>query len=177
MKTINYDLLKIKNTSTGEFEPLGMALGLTDMAQAELDKKVNKTDIIDVEHGGTGATSATEALNNLGGRTIYTRVEDLGLTAPATIDQVYAAMPSHSTIIVQNSNYTQISDVPIQYSMVIIHKTYAYGYGECTNTNTGAPVFYKCNLYSGRTFDGWKQVVTQNNMETYVNETILGGAW
>ena len=28
MKTINYDLLKIKNISTGKFEPLGMALGL-----------------------------------------------------------------------------------------------------------------------------------------------------
>jgi hypothetical protein len=66
MKTINYDLLKIKNTSTGEFEPLGMALGLTDVAQVELDKKVNKTDIIDIEQGGTGATTAAAARTNLG---------------------------------------------------------------------------------------------------------------
>lgn len=65
MKTINYDLLKIKNTSTGEFEPLGMALGLTDIAQVELDKKVNNTDIIDIEHGGTGATSAEQVRINL----------------------------------------------------------------------------------------------------------------
>ena len=48
MKTINYDLLKIKNTSTGKFEPLGMALGLA--VRKGIITKAQFQDIVGTEY-------------------------------------------------------------------------------------------------------------------------------
>ena len=40
---------------------------------AKLGEKVDKTSVIEIENGGTGATSAADALNNLG--IIYSETE------------------------------------------------------------------------------------------------------
>lgn len=109
---------------------------------------------------------------SIGARRTFTSVGELGLTAPVTTYEAYSAMPSHSTLIVQNSDRSQISDTPSAYMTIIIHKAYSYGYGECTNTNSDKLVFYKTNLYPGRTFDGWKAVFLQEGGIVGGNLTI-----
>ena len=159
-KTLGTNLVTLNTLAYFDGSYNGTTSNITKLGT--ISKGIWNGSAIPVAHGGTGATDPDTALTNLGGRKVYRSVEALGLTAPVTTYAAYAAMPSHSTLIVQSAEKKQISDTPMSHGTVIIHKAHTYGYAECTNVNSASLVFYMTNLYPDRAFDGWKQVITQD---------------
>lgn len=119
------------------------------------------TGTLTVAKGGTGATNAATAMSNLKGRQIFTSYSQLGLTEASTSYEIWAALPADSSFIAHNSNNSQVTDTPVTYGIVQITKTSTnYGVGYYSNVNAD-PKIYNATFYLNRTFDGWKQVITE----------------
>lgn len=136
------------------------------------------TGTLTVAKGGTGATNAATAISNLKGRQIFTSYSQLGLTQASTSYEIWNALPNDSSFIAHNSNNGQVTDVPIAYGIVQITKTSSnYGVGYYSNVNADPLKFYNASFYLDRTFDGWKQVITEDNFtDNKVTQTLTEDA-
>ena len=110
----------------------------------------------------TGAT-ISERLVNTNLKT-YTSLEQLGLTGPVTMEQVCAALPSGSMYVFGNNRSTDISDVPLQYSLITIAGSSWAAYCECHQY--GVQQYWVGAYYTSASqkFTGWKKIA----METIV---------
>lgn len=116
---------------------------------------------VTVAQGGTGATDAATAMDNLNGRRIFNHYSQLGLTEASTSYEIWAALPNDSSFVAHNSNYSQVTDTPNGYGIVQITKTNNnYGAGSFTRVNVATSDFYQASFYLNRTFDGWRKVIT-----------------
>ena len=79
-------------------------------------------DIIPVSKGGTGATTASSALENLGVYKIYTSLDEI-INTPCTTVALLNALPNKSTLILNiSSNVTTVSDLPDDNGILVINK-------------------------------------------------------
>ena len=108
-----------------------------------------------------------------GVRKIYYHYSQLGLTAAATSYEIWAALPNDSSFVAHNSNFGQVTDTPNGYGIVQITKTNNnYGAGLFTRVNVATSDFYQASFYLNRTFDGWRKVITEDNLtDTKVTQT------
>ena len=83
---------------------------------------INLTGVLPIEQGGTGATTARNAITNLGGIPIYTVVTDF-ISLPATTFEIIQAMPSSAILMTWvDTTSDSITDLPCNYGILTIHK-------------------------------------------------------
>ena len=83
---------------------------------------INLTGVLPIEQGGTGATTARNAITNLGGIPIYTVVTDF-ISLPATTSEIIQAMPSSAILMTWvDTTSDSITDLPCNYGILTIHK-------------------------------------------------------
>ncbi len=82
----------------------------------------NLTGVLPIEQGGTGAATAGNAIANLGGIPIYTRVTDF-ISLPAATSEIIQAMPSSAILMTSiDTTSNSITDLPCNYGILTIHK-------------------------------------------------------
>lgn len=139
--------------------------GNGSVLQNQLTLTETKTTLkkpLDVASGGTGATSAANARTNLNLRmqTFYS-FSQFGLSGQPTTDEVFAAMPVMSCLVIDNSRgkTNNISDAPTDYCSVILFKgQYSYGQGFATKVNSSAKETYVFDWYNGGSINSWSRV-------------------
>ena len=93
-------------------------------------------------------------------KTFYS-ISQFGLSGQPTTDEVFAAMPVMSCLVIDNrrGNTNNISDAPTAYCSVILFKgKYSYGQGFATKVNSSAKETYVFDWYNGGSYNGWARV-------------------
>lgn len=136
----------------------------------ELDKKVGKTSIVtSVDSSSTDDTVPSAKVvydncikdNNLKS---YTTLEQLGLTAPTTVSEIYNAMPNNSICRIKSLNYA-ITDTPTDYGVLKIDKIDIYSF-DIEFKRSKSNIVTGCNRWIGQLKgdDGtgltWKRLCT-----------------
>ena len=110
----------------------------------ELDKKVDKTSIvtsIDSTSTDIQVPSVKSVYNNCvkyNNIKTYTSLDQLGLTTPITVGDIYNAMPDSSLAVIPcNDKATSVTDVPTNFGILTIEK--------CSTSRFS--ILYKISLY------------------------------
>ena len=156
--------------------------------QTELDKKANDDEVLKTIDIATTIDSSTtdnkvasakavydSAIKNKNMKS-YTRVEQLGLSYPCTVQDIWMALPSYSTISVLNeasANY--ITDCPANYGILTIEKVSEARYRILYSQSNGASVNITAGIWQGQLkgTDGSGLIWTPIN--NFTTTTIIDG--
>lgn len=136
--------------------------GLVDSAWPILAPSISLDTPLAIASGGLGSSTVAGMRNNLGVRfQTYYSVDQLGFTVgAATINAVFAAMPSHSAIQCQASEWAS-GQTPSAYGVIEIVKcaVAARSYCLCYGKMAGDGTFRQYLTSVGDAFDGtWRRV-------------------
>ena len=119
---------------------------------------------------------------------IYTSLEELGLTAPTTVGEVFMAMPEKSMLMLNvealvddGTNVLTVTDVPKEFGVLTIEK-HIYGRFRIEYSNSLGGAVFNARKWIGalKGSDGtglvWKEVNTGNHKYTTMAELALDGS-
>lgn len=153
-------------TSSGELDVSNKAIGNTVSDGSVKWQVVNRAfDIVPVTSGGTGATTAQNARDNLKTRLItYTNITQLGLTIGSeTIETIVDAMEENSTLTYGIGVGYNTAIYPDIYGIVTITKTNPNRTRIVYTSNTGTNYWGFYDKNDGK-FDGWRKLATTNSL-------------
>ena len=156
--------------------------------QTELDKKANDDEVVKTTDIATTIDSTSTdskvpsakavydgAIKNKNMKS-YTRVEQLGLSYPCTVQDIWMALPPRSTISVLNELSTDyITDCPANYGILTIEKVSEGRYRILYSQSNGASVNITAGIWQGQLkgTDGSGLIWTPIN--NFATTTIIDG--
>ena len=156
--------------------------------QTELDKKANDDEVVKTANIATTIDSTSTdskvpsakavydgAIKNKNMKS-YTKVEQLGLSYPCTVQDIWVALPPRSTISVLNELSTDyITDCPANYGILTIEKVSEGRYRILYSQSNGASVNITAGIWLGQLkgTDGSGLIWTPIN--NFATTTIIDG--
>ena len=156
--------------------------------QTELDKKANDDEVVKTTDIATTIDSTSTdskvpsakavydgAIKNKNMKS-YTRVEQLGLSYPCTVQDIWMALPHRSTISVLNELSTDyITDCPANYGILTIEKVSEGRYRILYSQSNGSSVNITAGIWQGQLkgTDGSGLIWTPIN--NFATTTIIDG--
>ena len=160
----------------------------TSGLKTELDKKANDDEVVKTTDIATTIDSTSTdskvpsakavydgAIKNKNMKS-YTRVEQLGLSYPCTVQDIWMALPPRSTISVLNELSTDyITDCPANYGILTIEKVSEGRYRILYSQSNGASVNITAGIWQGQLkgTDGSGLIWTPIN--NFATTTIIDG--
>lgn len=187
-------------TSNGDVESI-----LSNYNNTTTKRVISLSDILSVNDISDTSISLEDTTKNSGGQPykfilvwennskeldgkIYTSLEELGLTAPTTVGEVFMAMPEKSMLMLNvealvddGTNVLTVTDVPKEFGVLTIEK-HIYGRFRIEYSNSLGGAVFNARKWIGalKGSDGtglvWKEVNTGNHKYTTMAELALDGS-
>ena len=186
-------------TSNGDIESI-----LSNYNNATTKRVISFSDILRVYDISDTSISLEDTTKNSGGQPYkfilvwendskelgsktYTTLDELGLTAPVTVGDIFNAMPDKTMAIIScegkegntDGAVVHVSDVPVSYGVLTIKKNEKGRFSiEYQNSLQGSPCNVKKWIGTLKGDDGtglyWKEVVYKDNIAIYRSLSELG---
>ena len=121
-----------------------------------------------------------DKLDGESGVTTYSSLEELGLTAPVTVGDIFNAMPDSSMAVIACEDVTEhITDVPMHYGVLTIKKSAVGRFSiDFQNSLASSPCNVKKWIGTLKGDDGtglyWREVAYKENLSNYKSLSELG---